>query len=342
MEISLRSDIQKGLVEKRQVLDQWVEAAPPDERQILFGPVGEQCCEEHLHVIDNSLQMLDEGTLGLCTVCHQTVDSALLAMDYTSCICLDHYSHYSDEERRQLEDELELSQVVQRAMLPQRVPVIPGFDIAAFNRPAQIIGGDYFDFLTFRDDAPGLVIADVSGHGVSAEMLMTSLQTAFHTLAPEHDSPLTVLERINRLYIHNINFATFVTAFFGRLNLSTRELTYANAGHNPALLYKSKHQETVWLQPTGAAIGLQEAFNIQPRTVELAGGDILLLYTDGLTEAVNPRKEEFGPARLEAVIRQNSGLPADGLIERVQQAVTGFAEGRPLADDVTMVVYKVQ
>ena len=338
MEISLRSDIQRGLTEKRQNLE-WVEAAPPEERQILLGPEELQCCEDHLHVIDNSLEMLEAGTLGVCQVCHETVDSALLAMDYTSCICLD---HYTDEERRQLEDELELSQVVQRAMLPQRVPAIPGFDIAAFNRPAQIVGGDYFDFLNLHDGAPGLVVADVSGHGVSAGMLMTSLQTAFHTLAPENDSPLAVLERINRLYIHNINFATFVTVFFGRLDLASRLLTYANAGHNPALLYKAASDAVAWLTPTGAAIGLQEVFTAKSRTVQLEEGDILLLYTDGITEATNTAKDEFGPARLEAVVRQNRGLLADGLIERIQQALTQFTGGGPLADDITLVAYKVQ
>jgi phosphoserine phosphatase RsbU/P len=339
MEISLRSEIRKGLIEKRQTLDQWVEAAPETEKQIQLGPTGNQCIEDHLHVIDQSLQLLEDGTLGICTVCHQLVDPPLLEMDYTSSICLD---HFSNEERRQLEDELQLSQVVQRAMLPQRVPVISGFDIAAFNRPAQIVGGDYFDFLNFRDDTPGLVVADVSGHGVSAGMLMTSLQTAFHTLTPEAESPVSVLERINRLYIHNINFATFVTVFFGRLDLASRVLTYANAGHNPALLYKPVTNTITWLHPTGAAIGLQEVFLVKPQTVELDEGDVLLLYTDGITEATNSSRDQFGSDRLAEVVRQNSDLPADGLIQRVQQAVSIFSEGSPLADDITLVVYKVQ
>src|SRR5574342_227883 len=110
-------------------------------------------------------------------------------MDYTAHVCLD---HYSDEERQRLESELELSQVVQRALLPQRAPRISGVEIAGFSRPAEIIGGDYFDFFKFRDGSHGLVIADISGHGVSAAMLMSSLQTAIQTMAPDLDSPAEV------------------------------------------------------------------------------------------------------------------------------------------------------
>jgi hypothetical protein len=122
------------------------------------------------------------------------MDPELLQMDYTAAVCL---GHFTDDELRQLENELELSQVIQRGLLPQQVPTIEGVNIAAFSRPAQILGGDYFDFIDFKNDTHGLVIADVSGHGVSAGMFMSSLQTAFHTLVPDATSPLEVLERID-------------------------------------------------------------------------------------------------------------------------------------------------
>ena len=144
----------------------------------------ETCIDEHLHVIDESLVKLEDGTLGICEVCHGIVDENLLEMDYTACVCLD---HYSDDERRRLESELELSQIVQRALMPKHAPHISGVEVAAFSRPAEIIGGDYFDFFKFKDGTHGLVIADVSGHGVSAAMLMSSLQTALQTIAPDTD-----------------------------------------------------------------------------------------------------------------------------------------------------------
>src|SRR5574342_797847 len=205
-------------------------------------------------------------------------------MDYTAAVCLD---HYSDEERRRLESELELSQVVQRALLPQRIPNIRGVELAAFHRPSEIIGGDYFDFFQFRDGAHGLVIADVSGHGVSAGMLMSSLQTALRTMAPDSDSPADILERINRFYIHNINYTTFVTVFLARFDPVTQTLTYVSAGHNPPAIVNQHEGEVIWLRPTAPAIGLSEEFHPRTESVTLKQGDVLFLYTDGVTEAFN-------------------------------------------------------
>lgn len=339
METSIFNDIEKGLTEKRAHLIEWENCCSEEELEVVLGPQGEAAIEPHLHVIDTSIEKLKDGSLGICTVCHQAVDSNLLLMDYTACVCLD---HYSEAERRQLESELELSQVVQRALLPQRMPSIAGMDVAAFSRPAQIVGGDYFDFLNFKDGSHGFVIADVSGHGVSAGMLMTSLQTAFHTLVPDNNSPVEVLRRINRLYIHNIHFTTFVTIFFSRLDPHTRTLTYANAGHNDALLYRRSRDEQVWLEPTGPAIGLIEEFKNESKDIQLENEDILLLYTDGVTEAFNSSGEQFGRQRLAEVIRQNGDQPAEGLIQKVLQTLTDFTDARPLEDDVTLVVYKLK
>jgi sigma-B regulation protein RsbU (phosphoserine phosphatase) len=282
---------------------------------------------------------MEEGTYGICEICHEAVDSELLQMDFTATVCL---GHYSEEELRQLESELELSQVIQRALLPAQVPSIPRYDIAAFSRPAQIVTGDYFDFLQFDDGTHGLVVGDVSGHGVSAGMLMASLQTVFHTLTPEVDSPVDVLKKINRLYVHNINFTTFVTLFFARLDPQNRLLSYASAGHNPPLLYRSSTRESSWLKPTGPAIGLVDEFGFQCNDVQLSQGDILLLYTDGLVEALNPsQNEQFGYDRLLEVVQQNEGLHATELVQRMRQALNDFTQGALLADDVTLVVCKV-
>lgn len=339
METSVINRIQEGLTEKKINLEQWREAATEELKEVCLCSEDETVLDEHLHVIDTCLHKIEEGTFGICEVCHAPVDSELLQMDYTATVCL---GHYSETELRQLEGELEMSQVIQRAVMPQRVPFIAGFDIAAFSRPAQIVGGDYFDFLQFKDGTHGLVVADVSGHGVSAGMLVTSLQMAFHTLASENSSPSAVLERINHIYIHNINFSTFVTVFFASLNPNTKVLSYANAGHNPPLIYRPSTNETIWLRPTGAAVGLMEYFNVRPASVQLMVGDIVLLYTDGITEAINPQgDEQFGLERLAEVIRQNEDLPAEGLTNKVRQALNDFTLGSLPADDITLVVSKV-
>jgi sigma-B regulation protein RsbU (phosphoserine phosphatase) len=339
METSILNRIHEGLTEKKTSLEEWRKETTHEHKEICLCSDDESVLEEHLHVIDESLQKIEEGVLGVCQVCHGTVDNELLLMDYTAAVCL---SHFSDKELRELESELELSQLVQRSLLPQRVPSISGFDVAAFSRPAQIVSGDYFDFLQFMDGTHGLVVADVSGHGVSAGMVMTSLQMAFHTLASEHTSPSDVLERINHIYVHNSNFTNFVTIFFASLDPVTKILSYANAGHNPPLIYRPSTKKEVWLKPTGAAVGLMEFFSVRPESFQLMSGDTVLLYTDGVTEAFNPqRDEQFGTQRLAEIIRQNENLPAESLAAQIRQTLNEFTQGSLLEDDVTLVVGKV-
>ncbi|MCE7858986.1 MAG: hypothetical protein DYG86_04265 [Chloroflexi bacterium CFX2] len=319
-------------------LTQWLETAPEEKRKSCLGPEDPACVEEHLHVIDSTLESIQEGTFGVCKICHEAIETQLLQMDYTSAVCL---GHFTEEELRQLESELQMSQVIQRGLLPKRIPDISGLNISAFSRPAQIVGGDYFDFVDFKDGTHGIAIADVSGHGVSAGMFMSSLQTAFHTLIPESDSPLTALERINRLYIHNINFTTFVTIFLGKYDPKSQVLTYANAGHSSAYLYRSKTQEEIWLKPTGPAIGLVERFSVHKEEIKLQPGDVFILYTDGITEAASPDGMLWGEEQLANIIRQNAEASAEQMIQAVLKELGVYTQGASQADDVTLLIAKV-
>jgi sigma-B regulation protein RsbU (phosphoserine phosphatase) len=340
MQTSVINRIREGLLEKKETLEQWQVATPDSEKQLELGFADESAVNAQLETIDNALEQMDEGIYGICEICHESVDTELLQMDFTATVCL---GHYTENELRQLESELELSQVIQRGLLPQHVPSIPHYDIAAFSRPAQIVTGDYFDFLQFDDGTHGFVIADVSGHGVSAGMLMSSLQTVFHTLAPETDSPVDVLRRINRLYVNNINFTTFVTIFFARLDPQTRMLSYASAGHNPPLLYRPSTNELAWLKPTGPAIGLVKDYFSRIDNIQLQEGDTLLLYTDGVIEALNPQgNEQFGYDRLAEIVHQSDGIPANELTQRIRQAISDFTQGNLDADDITMIVCKIR
>jgi len=337
MVTELYERIQEGLQEKQKEITEFLETAPEVEKDVCLCD-DDECIETHLHVIETSLEKIEDNTLGICVICHEYVDQQLLEMDYTAAVCLD---HYSDAERRRLESELELSQVVQRALLPQRMPNIKGVELAAFSRPSEIIGGDYFDFFQFRDGTHGLVIADVSGHGVSAGMLMSSLQMAIRTMAPETDSPGEILERINRFYIHNINFTTFVTVFLARFDPASLTMTYVNAGHNPPAIRRKKDSTINWLKPTAPAIGLAEDFHPRMEAIEFSEGDSLLLYTDGVTEVLSLGNEQFGTERLAELVQQNADLPAPDLLQAVRQAMSAFGGNRPLMDDVTMVALKI-
>jgi sigma-B regulation protein RsbU (phosphoserine phosphatase) len=341
VESSVLERIRGGLVEKRHTLADWLRATPTPQRRARLGPADDGAVQAQIQLIDQALDKAQLGTLGQCEVCCEPVQTRLLEMDFTACVCLD---HLSQEEQSRLETELELSQVVQRALLPDEPPEIPGVDLAAFSRPAQIVGGDYFDFSQFRGGAPALAIADVAGHGVSAGLLMASVQAALRTLIPEYNAPDEVLGRVNHFFNHNIRFTTFVTLFLARLDPAGRKLHYSNAGHNPPLLYRKRADRLdgiTWLGPTGAAIGLVEDFRPGMNSVELASGDILLLYTDGITEATNQQGQPFGQDGLAAFVRESADLTARELSQRLWRALQEFTGGEPLVDDATVVAVRV-
>jgi len=338
MDATVLQRIQHGLQEKRQNISDWLNNTPPAKKQVMTGPCCDEDVQSQLITIDQSLDQIENNTFGVCEVCHRYVDAPLLEMDYTTCVCLD---HYSEKELRQLETELELSQVFQKALLPHSAPDIPGLVLAAYSRPAQILGGDYYDFIQYRDGLYGLAIADAVGHGVAASMFMTSLQTALHTLAPENDSPADVIQRINRFYIHNVHMTSFLTVFLSRYDPAAHTLTYGNAGHNPPIVYRSQSRKVDWLQPTGAGLGFIEDYTIQPETISLSAGDVIVLYTDGVVEATNAQGDLFGYERLEKAVTQNAFLPAQELLKVIRQRLHDFVQAQTLADDTTILIGKI-
>src|SRR5512136_1104089 len=194
MEGNFQNRIQSSIQEKRHNLENWIGTASQPEKECCLENAGEPAVIEQLTVLDQTLEKAKNETLGICAICHGQVDESILAIDYTASVCLD---CLSEEQRRQLESELEFSSEIQRALLPQQAPNFPGLDLAAYSRPAQIVGGDYFDFFQFSEGSYGLVVADVSGHGFSSSLLMSSLQTALHTLASDNHSVTEVIQRIN-------------------------------------------------------------------------------------------------------------------------------------------------
>ena len=341
MEGNFRNRVQSSVQEKRHNLEIWIETASQTEKACCLENAGEQAVIEQLVVLNQTLDKAERGTLGVCTVCHGQVEESLLAIDYTASVCLD---DLSDEQRRQLELELEFSSEIQRALLPQQAPDIPGLDIAAYSRPAQIVGGDYFDFFRFNEGTHGLVIADVSGHGFSSSLLMSSLQTALHTLVSDNNSLTEVIQRINQYYLHNVNLTTFITIFLAQYDPKQQVLTYCNAGHNPPILLQRRtngNNSITLLRPTAAAVGLVDEYKVRSEQVTLQPDDILLLYTDGLTEATGASQEEFGLDRLTRLVVENAGLSAHDMVSLVRNEVDKFSAGRPPADDLTMVAGRV-
>jgi sigma-B regulation protein RsbU (phosphoserine phosphatase) len=333
--------IRSHLSGRRATLLDWIRATSANKKTQQLGPVPEGAVQAHLGSVERSLALADAGSLGVCKVCHEQVDSALLEVDYTASVCLD---HLSEEERRHLERDLELARNVQRTLLPQEAPREWGMELAAFSRPARIVGGDYFDFVDFRGGSHGLVIADVAGHGVSAGMGMASLQALLRAIIPASDSPASVVGHIQRLFVHNIRISTFATAFLGAFDPVSKQLTYCNAGHNPPLLLRDSgpgKPSVSWLEPTGAAIALVEDLEFDETTVELHPRDLVVMYTDGVPEAVDQDFNMFGHERLEDSVRRLGHLPAREVVRGVTEIVEQFTAGKPPEDDMTIVAWRV-
>jgi sigma-B regulation protein RsbU (phosphoserine phosphatase) len=160
-------------------------------------------------------------------------------------------------------------------------------------------------------------------------------------MAPNTDSPAEILERINHFYIHNIRFTTFVTVFLARYDPNNRTLAYVNSGHNPPAVFRRSSAGIDWLTRTAPAIGLAEEYFPRTETVKLSAGDVLLLYTDGITEALNMDMEEFGMERLAGFIQNAADLTATDMLQVVRQGISAYSGDVPLADDLTLVALKV-
>jgi sigma-B regulation protein RsbU (phosphoserine phosphatase) len=342
MDTKILQRFRENLLQQRQNLRDWLDNTSAKKKQMRLGPANERAAEAHLQVIDTALAKTENQTLGLCRVCNDYVETDRLEMDFTACVCID---HYSAAQKRQLESELELSHKLQKALLPQQPPDIPGLQITAFSQSAEIVGGDYFDFFRFRGNTHGFAIADVMGKGLPASMLMASLQASLRILVPENDSPAMVAQRLNNLFCHNIHLIKFITLFLGSYDPATRVLRYCNAGHNPPLLFRRDEQSAKrmqWLHPTGAAIGLAESFTFRLEAVTLLPGDVLVLYTDGVTEAMNAAREEFGENRLAEFTQQRAALNSKDFVKALRLALNQFAAEKAQRDDVTIVVGKVE
>lgn len=338
MERHLFSRFAESLRQQRASLLGWLQDAPAEKKAIRLGAMPEASVRDHLHVLDTAIVKAESEELGRCTVCNEFVETHWLETDYSTCVCLE---HLSGDERSKLEAELELSQKVQQALLPQDLPQIPGWEIAAFSQPASIVGGDYFDFLRFRDGKQALLIADVMGKGMPASMLMASLQASLRIIVPESSSPGEALSRANRIFHHNIRLTKFVSIVIVSLDPATGGITYANAGHNPPLLADAQGRRPLRvLRPTGAAIGLVEDARFHDETADMAPGDTLLFYTDGLVEAVNPGRDEFGEERLKRVLTAGAGRNPAEILKNVRSELKTFAGSVPIRDDTTILILR--
>jgi sigma-B regulation protein RsbU (phosphoserine phosphatase) len=249
--------------------------------------------------------------------------------------------HREASEKRQMEGELRNAREVQRVLLPQGEPVVPGYRFSGTNVPARIISGDYYDHLDLGDGRHGVVIADVSGKGVAAGLLMAMCRSVLRSLAGAYDNPAEALARVNRQLFPDIREDMFISLFYAVIEGDSGVVKLARAGHDPALLYRAAERTVTLLKPPGLALGIDEGDVFERVTkveeIRLKPGDCLLFHTDGVKEAVDPAGEEFGMDRLREAFRDGASLGAEATIRAVERELARFAGEAPQMDDVTLV-----
>ncbi len=252
-------------------------------------------------------------------------------------------------ERERLEREMQLAREIQVAFLPQQIPEIPGWDLQVHWSPAREVGGDFYDFFELPGDRLGLVIADVADKGVPAALFMTLVRTLVRATVQVLDSPAEVVERVNDLLVPDALGGMFVTLVYAVLDLKSGELSIANAGHNPPLTLHSPFRFTR-AEPGGMALGVEPGIKVHASHSQLEPGDLLVLYTDGVTETFSPDGEMFGEGSLMETIekaaidadaeRQVEALTARDLLNAIDNRVLEFCGGTAPFDDLTLVVVK--
>jgi phosphoserine phosphatase RsbU/P len=249
--------------------------------------------------------------------------------------------HREANEKRVIEGELRNAREVQRVLLPQEEPVVRGFRVSGMNLPARFISGDYYDYIELSDGKLGVVVADVSGKGVSAGLLMAMCRSLLRAVSQKNDSPAAVLAEVNRYLYLDIREDMFISLIYGILDSESGQFTFARAGHDPALVSRKASGVVETFRPKGMALGIDggDVFErvTKDEVVELVSGDCVLLFTDGVKEALNHDGEEFGMERLAEVFREAAVLGAEASVKRVEQAVERYTGEGPQMDDITIV-----
>jgi sigma-B regulation protein RsbU (phosphoserine phosphatase) len=244
--------------------------------------------------------------------------------------------------RQRMVEELSVARQIQLSLLPSSLPRVPGWDFAAFYRPARQIGGDFYDFfdLPGKTSEWGIIIADVADKGVPSALYMALCRTVIRTIAFTGRSPASSLMRASNLILQDSQSDLFLSALYAKLDTYTGRVIFCNAGHNPALWWHANRNEFEQLTTKGIILGAFEDIELEERRVDISPGDVMVFYTDGVTEAIDPQEHEFGLERLRPVIAAKARGSAREILTSIVKAVDTFAQDAPPFDDLTLVVVK--
>ena len=241
-----------------------------------------------------------------------------------------------------LEAELALGRRIQRSLVPLVAPEVAGYEIASHYEAAQVVGGDFFDVFRVygHDDRLALCVADVTGKGIAAALLMAFARPLLRAAIDHTAAPVAGLERTNQILVEEGRSALFITALCAIVDLDSGLVRLANAGHEPPLVVPAGDGAIAWLEGSGPLLGAFRRLDLVERSVVLAPGDLLLLYTDGVTDARAEDGRRFGDDRLLDVLEATRGAPATVVVDAIRDACRRFADGMPMADDITIVAIR--
>ncbi len=242
-----------------------------------------------------------------------------------------------EEAERAMAKEMQQAALIQARLLPGAAPAVNGLDIAGKTAACRTVGGDYYDFLKFDDGRVGMLVGDVAGKGMPASLLMSSLQARVHVVFEDGDHLAEKITRLNKATCRNCPDNRFITFFMTIMDPATGELVYTNAGHNPPLVVRASGAVEM-LEGGGMILGILPAASYTESRSRLNPGDVLVLFSDGVTEAPDRRGEEFGEQRLGELVAGLRGRPAVEIVEEIHKSVAAYSEGAPAADDITVVV----
>jgi serine phosphatase RsbU (regulator of sigma subunit) len=244
-------------------------------------------------------------------------------------------------QQERLERELQLAMEIQQRFQPTAPPQVSGYELQGISFPCYEIGGDYYDFIQKDDGRLVIALGDVSGKGTAAALLMSSLHAAIHAQTGSHDTLVETISAVNRYLAENIPSNRFVTLFYAELDPDSGAFSFLNAGHNPPLIVHAAGT-VEQLASGGLPLGIKADAEYREGRTTLQPGDVLVIYSDGVTEAASPSGEEFGPTRLYEVVSRNVEASAAGIRDRIESALTKFSQGTQAADDITLVIVKRQ
>jgi serine phosphatase RsbU (regulator of sigma subunit) len=247
--------------------------------------------------------------------------------------------HEQVVEKKRIQAQLEIARQVQLELLPAADPVVEGFDISAYVFPTEEVSGDYYDWVRVFDDQIGIVVADAVGKGIPAALLMSFLRASLRSCVQIGYAPHIAFSKVSSLLRDSIEDNKFITAIYGILDSTNRTFVFSNAGHNPPLLIKADG-EYRFVEYGDIALGMFDDLHYHQHFIRFEAGQVMVIYTDGITEAVNPNGEEFGEERLAKRVLDGIDLPAKKLIDHIRKGVADFTESKFLDDDGTLFIVK--